>query len=228
MSSSSVVIRQNSAFKVPTARKPRVNDCNAMSGANTSGRISTGGKSVTYGAPFLLLVQKLYTNPSSLTGHEMLALQTHPVISTLMETAARLNLPIHNFFIPVESIQKPYDQERIQIYFRERVQVVVSPEMQQASLEEKTAHSETDVSEHAYEKDQPLSIFSADSTHKTELTESAKVGFYTKKERLEKIRKYKVKKMRAISNQGKKNVKYAKKSQVAMKRARVNGKFVKS
>jgi len=211
MRSTSVAIHRNSAFKVPLPRKTKESDCNDKMGTNKTEGISTGVESVTYGAPFLQLVQRLYTDPSSLTGYEVLALRNHPIISTLMETAARLNLPFHNFYIPIKSICKPYGTERVQIYFRDQVQVVINPNQSIAGDEvHKTAASETDVSEHTAET----------------VEQEQRIGFYTKKERMERIKKYKLKKQRALANNNK--VKYAKKSQVARMRARVNGKFVKA
>mmetsp|Transcript_30 Transcript_30/g.24 ORF Transcript_30/g.24 Transcript_30/m.24 type:complete len:216 (+) Transcript_30:78-725(+) len=215
MISTSVAIHRNSAFKVPLPKKKRVeSECNPKPETNKSDRISTGVESVTYGAPFLQLVQRLYTSPSSLTGYEVLALRNHPVISTLMETAARLNLPISNFHIPVKSILKPYEAERVQIYFRNRVQIVINPEqLAQADEVHKSSISETDANDHT-----------AETTETTE--QEQRIGFYTKKERMERIKKYKLKKQRSLTNNNK--VKYAKKSLVAKKRARVNGKFVKA
>ena len=204
MTSTSVAIHRNSAFKVPFPKKPRDNTCKAISGGDNCGRISTEVESVTFGANFLYLVQKLYTCPSALTANELMLLRKHPVIGQLIDHAARLNISVASFYVPVESILRPYASEKVQIYFRERIQIVIGET-------QKTQDDESVTSEQTAETVEP----------------EPKIGFYTKKERMEKIKKFKEKKLRYLSNKNNGSIKYVNKSQAARKRVRVNGKFVK-
>jgi hypothetical protein len=121
-------------------------------------------------------------------------------------------MSINSFYVSTESILKPYSTEKVQIYFRQRIQVVVRPEDIYSEEVHKSTTDTTDVSDHT------------DETTEQE----PKIGFYTKQERSERIKRFKAKKQRALANKNNKKVKYAKKSQVAKSRARVNGKFVKT
>mmetsp|Transcript_11205 Transcript_11205/g.25019 ORF Transcript_11205/g.25019 Transcript_11205/m.25019 type:complete len:204 (-) Transcript_11205:43-654(-) len=195
----SVAIHGKSAFKVPSPRKPVQSDCKATSEGDDNRRIPAEVDSITYGTKFLYLVQKLYTCPSALTGHELMLLRKHPVIGQLIDQAAMHNISIASFYIPVESILRPYASEKVQIYFREKIQIVINET-------HKTVDEDTEVSEQTAES----------------VEQEPKIGFYTKKERLERIKKYKAKK------RSHNTVQYVNKSNAAKARSRVKGKFVKA
>jgi hypothetical protein len=205
---------RNSAFKVPLPRKQKQEQNKASCVPNKSEN-SAGVDSIQYDASFLHIVQKLHTDPSLLTDIEMMMIRKHPVIGQVIEQAAKFNVSISNFYVPVESILKPYASNKVQIYFRPQIQIVID---EPQKTQEDYDSNGNDVS----------TTLSHESETMTEIQpEEIKVGFYTKKERIEKIKKYKAKKQKALDNLANRKVKYANKSAAAKKRLRVHGKFVK-
>ena len=218
----SIAIHGQSAFKVPLPRKPVESDC----------KEEFGGKSVIFDNRFLYLVQKLYKSPSSLTGYDLMLLRRHPVIGQLIDLAARNSLPISSFYVPIESILRPYASERVQIYYRQKIIAgKLNPPVQNCTViffQKTFPNSNLNylvVHENQKVDEEDAEVF--ETTAETTEHEQ-KVGFYTKKERLEKIKRFKEKKIRALANKLNSSVKYLNKSRAAKERIRVNGKFVKA
>ena len=201
---------KNSAFKVPLPRQPK-QDTNKASCEKDQ---SENSAEVAY--KFLALVQKLISNPHSLTKHEILMLRNHPVIGQLIEQAAKLGVPLSSFYLPVESILNPYANDRVKVYFRPKVQIVMNEPQKQQEVEHENNSNDSTSMSHASEHSFGIP------------TNERKVGFYTQKERQEKIRKFKEKKARALEDRANKKVKYLNKSEAAKRRLRVKGKFVKA
>ena len=222
----SIAIHGKSAFKVPLPRKPVQSDC----------KDAFEGKSVTFDNRYLYLFQKLYTSPSSLSGYDLMLLRRHPVIGQLIDLAARNSLPISSFYVPIEGILRPYASERVQIYFRETIiagnlnsisEINYGNQKPQVYFIPNSNNLVVNENQKVEEDDTGISEITAETT--TETTENEpRIGFYTKKERIERIKKFKEKKIRALNSTLKSKVKYIKKSNAAKERTRVNGKFVKS
>ena len=196
MSSASVAIHKNSAFKVPLPKKSKVSDCNKLSAGRETGRISTEGNNT-----LKLLSDRI---------KEKLNIKNFLYNSPLPNE----NLQGLRFYVNMDwNTNNPLKTGKLQVYYSQAIQVIVDRVPSQFSEEvHKSSASDTDVSDHTAESAQP----------------EPKIGFYTKKERMERIRKFKAKKQRAQLAQTQKKVRYAKKSQVAKNRLRVNGKFVKA
>lgn len=199
----------NSAFKVPEPRKPKT--ASAPKASSDSQPLN----SAEVDPRFLHLVHKLYTAPGQLSEYEGYLLRRHPVIGQLIEQAARLEISVSSFYVPVESILRPYASDKVKIYFRERVQVVVEEPQKQQDDSEMHCDASTTLS-------------STSDPAPAEPAPVERVGFYTKQERIDKIKKFKAKKLRALSNAAAKQVKYSNKSEAAKKRLRVKGKFVRA
>lgn len=218
---------RNSAFKVPLPRRHK-QEQSKPNGEQEKSENPAEIDSHKYDASFLQIVHKFYTDPGLLSDIEMMLIHKHPVIGQVIEQAAKFNVSISKFYVPVESILDPYASDKVQIYFRPQIQIVLDgPNDTQDDIN----NSKFLIDQFNIDFDENSLVCSTTISLNSETTsepssDDIKIGFYTKKERMDKIKKYKAKKQRAIDNLANRKIKYANKSAAARRRLRVKGKFI--
>eukprot|EP00345_Euplotes_harpa_P009903 CAMPEP_0168355670 /NCGR_PEP_ID=MMETSP0213-20121227/24705_1 /TAXON_ID=151035 /ORGANISM="Euplotes harpa, Strain FSP1.4" /LENGTH=196 /DNA_ID=CAMNT_0008367957 /DNA_START=48 /DNA_END=638 /DNA_ORIENTATION=+ len=129
------------------------------------------------------LLLKLLQTPESITKQDMKILASHPVIRKLLKSIKEnSSYQGKSMYIPIDSIFNP------ELYENKNVPVIF--ESESSSAQEDMYVDQTKQSEEQYEV---LSEESTTNNSDSEEPATQKVGFYTKKQRQEKILKYKKK-----------------------------------
>lgn len=163
------------------------------------------------------LLVKLLQKPDSLWAYEMKILSTHPIIKRLLKTSKGKEGKNNSFYIPIDSFLNPTS------YANSHVPVIMESEPE-APQNESKAVNETNSIGH-----EELANDSTDSSHNSEANDEEmpeeKVGFYTKKERQERILKYKQKLQRYREGKAANQLKAKKRKTHSRCQPRKNGRF---
>lgn len=171
-------------FKVPLPKKT-----SAFSSRQGSGRSNIQAPKPKYRGVdskyssfvYQKLLGKLLENPENMTKYDMKVLSTHPVIKRLLKTSKEGSTSNTNFYVPIDSLLNP------ELYTNSHVPVII---------ESNSEEQKSDVAKQNGDTENMDDDTCDDTTHSNsdsdDLQES-KVGFYTKKERQQKILRYRAK-----------------------------------
>lgn len=204
-------------FKVPLPRKPH-------GSANSKGKIMTNLQAPKpefkkcsekeRAKVYQKLLVKLLQSPESITKNDMKILATHPVIRELLKRSKHDGGSNASFYIPIDTLLNP------QLYMNTEFPVIFESGNQNTDLIPNVQKQAEDM-----DQDEEFADESTSSNHDCEEMEEKRVGFYTLKERRERILKYKQKLQRykngLTARQSTKKTRKTNKTQ-----PRKNGRFV--
>ena len=223
MAFASVEIHRNSAFKVPLPKKARIESTHPVNVPDRNVRIPTEEKKVPSSAKLIFIGQRMYMCTEHLKSMYICFYINDP-FDKIQFKECRLRSSSNSCSCKLINV----DMEMLSIFFATETCAISD----QGTVFVPGLHPLIKQNINDRFDNLNIIIMSADvgsneSTAETE-THKTKIGFYTKKERQERIKKYKLKKAKALASNSSNKIKYANKSNAAMKRLRVNGKFVKA
>lgn len=130
------------------------------------------------------LLGKLLQNPEEMTKYDMKVLSTHPVIRRLLRTSREGSLTNTHFYVPIDSLLNP------ELYKNSHVPVIIESPAGENQSESPKQNGFTESLENDSADDTTNSA--TDSDDAQEVSEP-RVGFYTQKERQQKILRYRQK-----------------------------------
>lgn len=172
-------------FKVPLPRKPTASTnlkskiiSNLQVPKPQFNKYSEKDRAIVYQK----LLVKLLQRPESITKSDMKILATHPVIKELLRRSKHNGESNASFYIPIDTLLNP------QLYTNTEFPVIFESGNQNTGLIPNVQKQTEDMA-----NDEEFANESTSSNHDCEEMEDKQVGFYTLKERRERILKYKQK-----------------------------------
>lgn len=205
-------------FKVPLPKKTSAFSPSSKSGSNKirAPQPKYRGIDKKYSSfVYQKLLGKLQQTPENMTKFDMKVLSTHPVIRKLLKASKEGNDTNRNFYVPIDSLLNP------ELYKDSHVPVLV----ESCVGEQKSDISNQNGTTENISED--ISDETTNSNSDSEEYQESRVGFYTAKERQEKILRYKAKLQKYREGKvGRKNVTNRKNSRlVSQNQPRKNGRF---
>ena len=179
-------------FKVPLPKKNTSAFTSVSEGSNKLRTPKPKYKSIDSKFQSIMyqkLLVKMLQNPESMTKYDMKILSAHPIIKRLLKTSKNSSGKNTSFYVPIDSLLNP------QLYSNSHIPVIMETETDRQQKNRKDLNRSEEI------QDEEMANESTNSSHDSEeVQEEPLVGFYTKKERQQRILKYKQKLQRYRKN----------------------------
>lgn len=165
------------------------------------------------GMVYQKLLVKLLQTPDAMTKFDMKILSTHPIIKKLLKRSRDDLCSNASFYVPIETLLNPH------LYINTEVPVFYESSNDATLMQNSNKKNSEEV------QDQEMANESTSSNQDTDEIAEKRIGFYTLKERQERIRKYKQKLQRFREGKSNHQIKKNHSNKLSKNQPRKNGKF---